>query len=157
MTGPLLLASPPLLNPRSSHPSVEASSPLLTPASLSVFLFHFITYPWCLAPCFDAGCWQPWVRERKGKGCWQGYVRLMGDHQHGAPQGMLLSISRSLFSSFSIRAGVFPSLAESTWKWGLQMHLGDRGAKTKILIKQFSTERHTSVKPRAPSSSERGG
>lgn len=41
LTAPRLLASPPLLNPRSSHPSVEASSLLLTSVSLSVFLPHF--------------------------------------------------------------------------------------------------------------------
>lgn len=62
LTASPLLASPPLLNPRSSQASMEASSLLLISASLSVFLPHFITYPWHLSPCFKAG----WEAKRQG-------------------------------------------------------------------------------------------
>lgn len=56
----------------------------------------------------------------------------MGGHQHGAPQGMLLSMSRS-FCRFSIRAGAFPNLAESAGKW---RHAdAGKGSKDQILIK----------------------
>lgn len=42
-------------------------------------------------------------------------MQLMGGHQRGAPQGMLLSMPCS-FCRFSIRAGAFPNLAGSAGK-----------------------------------------